>query len=151
MNREWVFDIEADGLLDTITKIHCLSYTSTDDQFKATLYTEEDIRRFFEITPNDIYIGHHIIGYDFKALQKIYDIKRPKFYIDTLGLSWYLQPDRSEYGLESYGEDYGVPKPKITDWVNGTIEEYTVRCETDVQINKFLYLDLKKKLQEIYE
>lgn len=148
--QEWIWDVEADGLLDTITKIHCLSYTSVDQKFKATLYTKEDIQRFFLLTPNDVFIGHYITMYDFKALKMIYGIDRPKYYIDTIGLSWYLNPDRAEHGLESYGVDYGVPKPPITDWENLTIEEYTNRCETDVEINRRLYLDLKRKLQEIY-
>ena len=148
---EYIFDLEADGLLDTITKIHCLSYISVDQKFKATLYTKEDIERFFVVSSkDDVFIGHYITMYDFKALEKIYGIKRPKNYIDTIGLSWYLHPDRAEHGLESYGEEYGVPKPPIKDWQNLTIEEYTHRCETDCEINRRLYLDLKRKLQEIY-
>ena len=147
---EWVFDIEADGLLHEVTKIHCLSYASVDNKSKSTLYTKEDIEKFFELSPNDIYIGHFITGYDFKALKKIYGINRPKNFIDTLSWSWYLCPDRAEHGLESWGEDYGVPKPKVDDWKNLSIEEYTHRCETDVEINRRMYIDLKKKLQEIY-
>jgi len=149
---EYVFDLEADGLLDTITKIHCLSYKRVDGDKAYTIYDPDEMVRFFN--PPDcstnIYIGHHIIGYDFKALKKIYGIERPKYLVDTLGLSWYLHPDRAEHGLESYGEDYGVPKPKINDWHNLTIEEYTNRCETDVEINRRLWLDLKRKLQKIY-
>ncbi len=147
-NREFIFDIEADGLLDTITKIHCLSYVEVGTDNKQTLYTAKGMQDFF--SQGYTYIGHYIIGYDLKALKMIYGIPKPKNVIDTLGLSWYLQPERSEYGLESYGEDYGVPKPPINDWQNLSIEEYTNRCETDCEINLRLWLDLKKKLQEIY-
>lgn len=146
--QEYIFDIESDGLLDTISKIHCLSYTNMDTTYRGTLYTKEDIQYFF--STNNIFIGHYITMYDFKALKMIYGIDRPKHYIDTIGLSWYLNPDRAEHGLESYGVDYGVPKPPIDDWENLTIEEYTHRCETDCEINRRLYLDLKRKLQEIY-
>ena len=145
---EYIFDLEADGLLDTITKIHCLSYKRVDGGHEQTLYTAQGMEDFFN--QGYIYIGHYITMYDFKALEKIYGIKRPKNYIDTIGLSWYLHPDRAEHGLESYGVDYGVPKPPIKDWQNLTIEEYTHRCETDCEINRRLYLDLKRKLQEIY-
>ena len=147
---EYIFDIEADGLLNTVTKIHCLSYISIDKKFKATLYDEQEIRRFFEVSTTQVYIGHYIIGYDFKVLKKIYNIDKPKHYVDTLPLSWYLQPDRSSYNLEGYGEDYKIPKPPINDWENLSIEEYTNRCETDCLINLELWLDLKRKLQEIY-
>lgn len=147
--QEVIFDIEADGLLDTITKIHCLSYHNIHANETRTIYTKEDMKSLFS-QQGLIFIGHYITMYDFKALKMIYGIDRPKHYIDTIGLSWYLNPDRAEHGLESYGVDYGVPKPPIADWQNLTIEEYTHRCETDVEINRRLYLDLKRKLQEIY-
>ena len=146
----WVWDLETDGLLDEVTKIHCLSYSSLCGKFKASLYTKEEIRSFFALTPNDYFVGHHVIGYDFKALQKIYGIEKPKKVIDTLALAWYLYPNRASYGLESFGEDFGVPKPKVDDWKNLSIEEYTFRCEQDVQINLRLLKDLLKKLKEIY-
>ena len=146
--REFVFDIESDGLLDTITKIHCLSYSEVSGSFKCTLYDQQDIREFFD--EGHLYIGHHIIGYDFKALNKIYGIKRPKHFFDTLPWSWYLFPDRAEHGLESWGEDFGVPKPKIDNWQDLTIEDYTHRCEEDVKINTKLYQLVKTKMKEIY-
>ena len=146
--KEVVFDIEADNLLPGITKIHCLSYSQADGRFSGTIYSEKDIKDFF--SHDYIYIGHNIIGYDFKALEKVYGIKRPKHIFDTLAWSWYLFPDRAEHGLESWGEDFGVPKPKIDDWQNLTIEEYTHRCEEDVKINTKLYQLVKTKMKEIY-
>lgn len=146
--REFVFDIESDGLLDTVTKIHCLSYSQADGRFKGTIYSEKDIKDF--LSHDYIYIGHHVIGYDFKALEKIYGIKRPKHIFDTLAWSWYLFPDRAEHGLESWGEDFGIPKPKIDNWQDLTIEEYTHRCEEDVKINTKLYQLIKSKMKEIY-
>ena len=146
--KEVVFDIEADNLLPGITKIHCLSYSQADGRFSGTIYSEKDIKDFF--SHDYIYIGHHIIGYDFKALEKVYGIKRPKHIFDTLAWSWYLFPDRAEHGLESWGEDFGVPKPKIDDWENLTMLEYTHRCEEDVKINTKLYQLIKSKMKEIY-
>ena len=110
--KEVVFDIESDGLLDTVTKIHCLSYSQANGRFSGTIYSEKDIKDF--LSQDYIFIGHHIIGYDFKALNKIYGIKRPKNYIDTLAWSWYLFPDRAEHGLESWGEDFGVPNQRLS-------------------------------------
>ena len=146
--KEFVFDIEADNLLPGITKIHCLSYSEVGGKLVGTLYDQQEINEFF--SHDYLYIGHHIIGYDFKALNKIYDIKRPKHFFDTLPWSWYLFPDRAEHGLESWGEDFGVPKPKIDNWQDLTIEEYTHRCEEDVKINTKLYQVVKTKMKEIY-
>ena len=147
--KEFIFDIESDGLLDTATKIHCLSYSSVDGNDKGTIYTKEAMVDFFSYQQN-LFIGHHVIGYDFKALNKIYGINRPKYFLDTLPWSWYLFPDRAEHGLESWGEDFGVPKPKIDDWENLTMLEYTHRCEEDVKINTKLYELIKSKMKEIY-
>ena len=146
--KEFVFDIEADNLLPGITKIHCLSYSEVGGKLVGTLYDQQEINEFF--SHNYLYTGHHIVGYDFKALNKIYGIKRPKHFFDTLPWSWYLFPDRAEHGLESWGEDFGVPKPKIDDWQNLTIEEYAHRCEEDVKINTKLYQLVKTKMKEIY-
>jgi len=57
---------------------------------------------------------------------------------------------RSSYGLDSFGKDYGIPKPKVDDWENLTIEEYVFRCEEDVKINWRLWEDLRRKLMELY-
>ena len=147
--KEVVFDIESDGLLDTITKIHCVSYKVLGKDEVRTIYDFKDIESLFN-QEGLLFIGHHIIGYDFKALEKIYSIKRPKHIFDTLAWSWYLFPDRAEHGLESWGEDFGVPKPKIDNWQDLTIEEYTHRCEEDVKINTKLYQLVKTKMKEIY-
>ena len=146
--KEVVLDIEADNLLPGITKIHCLSYLEVGSKLVGTLYDQQEIEQFF--SHDYLYIGHHIVGYDFKALNKIYGIKRPKHFLDTLPWSWYLFPDRAEHGLESWGEDFGVPKPKIDNWQDLTIEEYAHRCEEDVKINTKLYQLVKTKMKEIY-
>lgn len=147
--KEVIFDIEADNLLPGITKIHCVSYKVLGKDEVRTIYDFKDIESLFN-QEGLLFIGHHVIGYDFKALNKIYGIKRPKYFLDTLAWSWYLFPDRAEHGLESWGEDFGVPKPKIDDWQNLTIEEYTHRCEEDVKINTKLYELIKSKMKEIY-
>lgn len=146
--KEVVFDLEADNFLPGITKIHCLSYSEVGGKLSGTLYDQQEIKEFFD--EDHLYIGHYIIGYDFKSLEKIYSIKRPKYIFDTLPWSWYLFPDRAEHGLESWGEDFGVPKPKIDNWQDLTIEEYTHRCEEDVKINTKLYQLVKTKMKEIY-
>ena len=145
---EVIFDIEADGLLDTITKVHCLSFRTVDGSVKGSFTNYDDIRTF--ISSDFVFIGHYIVGYDFKALAKILGCKKPPNLVDTLGMAWYLEPERSEYGLESYGDEFGVPKPYIGDWENLSTEDYLNRCETDTEINRILWNRLKKKLVEIY-
>ena len=146
---ETVFDIEADGFLDTITKVHCVSYkdeTIRDEPESLTDYS--DIKEFFK--QDRRFIGHHIIGYDFRALLKVLQITQPKLIVDTYPLAVTLMPNRKSYGLEGFGVDYGVPKPVVKDWENLTREDYTFRCESDVKINWCLWEDLRRKLGELY-
>lgn len=147
--KQIVFDIEADDLWPGVSLIHCLSYAQSSKESRNTLTDANDIREFFK--QDAIFVGHHIIGYDFKALHKIYGVVRPKLIVDTLPLSWYLYEDRASHGLESWGDDLGVAKPKIEDWKDQSSSDYINRCETDVLINCLLWEKQKKRLLEIYD
>jgi len=145
---EAVFDVEADGLLDEATVIHCLSMNVEGE--KQTITKEDDIRYFFQ--QDYRFIGHNIIMYDLKVLDKLIGIRVPQTWelVDTLPLSWSLFPTRSRHGLEDWGETFGVPKPKITDWKNLTLKQYSHRCEEDVRINTLLWELERKKLERLY-
>src|SRR5688572_4503603 len=97
-NKEYVYDIEADGLLGSITKIHCLSVCWRDNQgnMKLTSTTDYDVMRKFFQRNDIIRIGHNITLYDERAVAKILGIntlRSKNQIIDTLALSWYLFPD----------------------------------------------------------
>ena len=70
--------------------------------------------------------------------------------MDSLALSWYLYPERILHGLESWGNDFNIPKPVVKDWKNLTEEEYIHRCTEDVKINTKLWLKQQKLLTRIY-
>ena len=142
-----VFDIETDGLLDELTKIHVLAYSDGSEVFHIGGY--DGMREFF--SEAKVLIGHNIIRFDIPAVEKVLGIKIKARLIDTLALSWYLNHDRIKHGLEGYGVDYGVPKPVIKDWNNLTYEEYAIRCSEDVKINSRLWRDLDLKLNKLYQ
>lgn len=154
-NGVYVFDIEADNLLDEITKIHCLSFTDASTLEVKSYTDREDIIKFFTKNPNKTLIGHNIYQYDIPAVEKVYGIKVTYANIvDTLSISHYIhssKPTSYKHGLESYGERFGVPKPKISDWENLTIEEYVHRCEEDVKINFKLWQEQQRQLFELYD
>lgn len=143
---ELLFDLEADGLLDEVTKIHCVSYYDGENIKSITTYDE--IKQLF--TEHNTFIGHNIVCYDIPVLEKILNIKIEGRFIDTLALSWYLNTNRQLHGLESFGEQYNIPKPKIDNWENLPVEEYINRCEEDVRINLALWNDLQQHLSELY-
>lgn len=151
--KEFVFDIESNNLLDDATKIHCLSigYIGDDGNLKVESTIDEDkIKRFF--TRNDIIrVGHNIILYDERVIEKLMGITPNDSKIDTLALSWYLYPTRLKHGLESYGIEYNSLKVQIKDWKNLTSQEYIARCEQDVKINARLWFQQKRDLLKIYK
>lgn len=98
-----VFDIEADGLLDTVTKIHCgwsfdinsKKHASTADEYVGNTGSELLIEWLEHIQGADYLIGHNIIGYDIPCIKKLYPWFNPKgILIDTLILSQLGFPDR---------------------------------------------------------
>lgn len=147
--NNYILDIETDGLIEEVTKIHCLSYT--DGRTKKTLYTREDITSFFNKNRDSFFIGHNIIQYDFPVLKKLYGIERPKRVIDTLHICYYLYPKLQTPGLKFWGEHFKIPKVEVEDWKEGGIELITARCERDVEINALLWIKQKKQLEAIYE
>lgn len=145
----FVFDIEADGLLENATRIHCLCYHNLITGDSGCHTSLSDIREF--LLNADVLIGHNIVRYDIPLLEQLVSKLRGRTtLVDTLPLSWYLYPERNVHGLESWGDDFGVPKPAISDWQNLTQEEYIHRCTEDVKINVKLWKKQKVYLTKLY-
>lgn len=140
-----VFDCEGNGL--TPDKFYVLSYEEGDEVYSLT--THDDMREW--LLSQSVLIGHNIIGWDIPNLERVLDIKITAKLIDTLYLSWYLYPERQLHGLDWWGRDLGVEKPKIDDWHNLTLEEYAHRCQEDVKINVRLWERQRAYLSQLYE
>lgn len=144
-----VFDIECDGF--NPTKIHCLSaaiFSQGDWRIKSTTSYDEMIKFFNSC---DVVVGHNIIRFDIPVVERILGIKVECELVDTLAISWYLYPFKLKHGLEEWGVEFGVPKPKIDDWDNLSVEEYTHRCIEDVKINCKLWDKQFRDLDNLYE
>ena len=142
-----IFDCETDGFLDVATKVHVLSWTTDGKQFHST--NDYEAMRSL-LCGSTILIGHNICRFDIPVLEKILGIKIKAKLYDTLPMSWVINTERQLHGLESFGEDFGVPKPVITDWEGLTYEEYKHRCEEDVKINWLLWQNLIKRFKLVY-
>src|ERR1044072_1860826 len=159
-----VYDIEADALLDDVSKIHCLSvcWRDTKGDIKTwSTINHDKMREFFE--RDDITrVGHNITLYDERVIEKLLNVdtlRTKDNIIDTLPLSQTLFVDRKKHGLEEWGNDIGIHKVEIKDWKNLNAEEYIHRCEEDTKINfevwerclgylRTLYNDPNKTRQE---
>lgn len=152
MQEYVVFDIETDGLIEDVTRIHCLSYQKIKNEEvidKGTITSYGYMKDFLD--ENLLLVGHNIVRYDVPVLKKLLNINFDKHrLIDTLALSWYLYPSEIKHGLEQWGEKLGVEKPKIEDWSNLRLKDYIHRCESDVEINKLLFLKQLNYLAILY-
>ena len=104
-----VFDIETNGLLKTLTRVHCLVIfdTNTEQLWRFRHNDEEntieDGLRLL-VDSDELVAGHNIIAFDIPAIQKIY----PWFYIDgdrirdTLVLVKIASPDIKNSDMQAW-------------------------------------------------
>jgi len=142
----WVVDAEYDSLEPT--KVHCLGVTNDGSDVHVS-YSYDEMRRF--LTSASTLICHNFERFDKVHLERLLGIKIKAKIIDTLAFSWYVEHDRLKHGLEEWGVEFGVPKPKVNDWVNATREELTHRVTEDCKINYLLWERILTKLRKIYE
>ena len=158
-----VFDLETNGLLNDVTRIHCLAiYDSTTDQIET--YNDEKNNKYSisegigRLLVADTLVGHNVINFDLAVLGKLYNYFTPRARIvDTLLLSRLFHPDildidrkhkwrhmplqlYGRHSLESYGyrlNEYKGEFGKDTDWSEWSqeMEDY---CAQDVEVTKKL-------------
>lgn len=164
--KTYIFDIETNGLLDTMDRIHCIviedfatgvTWSYTPDEITA------GVRKLEEA---DELVGHNIIGFDLQAIRKIYPKFKPKGIVkDTLCMTRVIWSDikSADFGLfrkgkisaknigrhslESWGERLGELKGdygKTTDWAEYTPEMLTY-CQQDVRVTSKLYYRILQK------
>lgn len=147
-----VFDIETNGLLEELSRMHCLvAHTYENNVFlgETVITNPWELTNF--LSNQEVLVGHNIKRYDLPAIKKLTGYTYTGIAIDTLALSWYLYPERKEHGLESWGESIGIAKPVIKDWNNLDTEDYIHRCRTDCHINFKIFDHFISYLLEIYE
>ena len=164
-----VFDLETDGLLHDVTKIHCIVCYNTEDG-KTTIYNDEGdqdpiIRGITYLEGADRVVGHNIIGYDLPVIRKLYPWFVCPYVVDTLLLSrlyhsdmmrldkkhnWKSMPLQlyGRHSLESYGYRLGEYKGsfgKTTDWKEWS-QEMQDYCIQDVIVTTNLCIHFKPYL-----
>jgi DNA polymerase I-like protein with 3'-5' exonuclease and polymerase domains len=156
-----LFDIETDGLLDVLTKVHCLCAVDTETNERLTFGGSGNTNSIEYALPlleqNDIG-AHNLLNFDLPAVQKIYPSFAPKRQLfDTLVMARLIYPHQLEidylrqlghlngsHSLEAWGKRLGILKGeygKTTDWAVCTPEmvEY---CRQDVEVLLVLWQKL---------
>ena len=153
-----VFDIETDGLLDGLTRIHCLVLKDLDTgQVLSCTDDSPEHSPIFQglqvLSQAKRIYGHNIIGFDLPALQKVYpEWTTQAKYFDTYIMTQqrYAHIKESDYqraaggklpshliggqGIEAWGYRLGIQKSDFTSWCeqNG-IEEPWAQWRPEMQ------------------
>lgn len=144
--RTCVADLEGDGLLDAVTRIWCGVFidVKTEEVFKFKYNDIPAMLKFMDTCGTLIF--HNGYGYDFPALEKVYNYTYKGKRVDTLLMSRLLFPDRvspkgvkaGPHSVESWGATFRRHKPEHEDWSQYS-DAMLHRCEEDVQIQLMLY------------
>ena len=162
-----IFDIETDGLLDDVTKVHCIVIQNTDTGYVRT-YGPTEIEEALQVLESaDKIGGHNVMSYDLPVLEKLYFFGYYGQVFDTLVASRLIWPNLKEkdmlkrtvdnksigsHSLKAWGQrlkfhkgDYGE-QDAAWDTYSPEMLEY---CIQDVALNVKLYeLILSKKYPE---
>ena len=162
-----IFDLEANGLLNNATHIHCIvlnyvkeNYTDTfNDECPGKGMCSPVVRAVQYLEMADLIIGHNILGYDLPLIKSIFPFFNPiGIAIDTLLLSRLYHPNLLDiykkhawkhmplqlYGrhsLEAYGyrlNEYKGNFGKLNDWSNWS-QEMEDYCKQDVTVTRRLW------------
>lgn len=159
-----IFDIETNGLLDTISKVYSLVTLDLDTSELCSYRPNSITEGLKKLQEADELIGHNIIKYDIPALKKVFPTFKPRGKLtDTLVLSRLIYSDiksdkqdgqrivtgqiaKESYGshsLDAWGQRIGLHKMKYEGGWDEWTEEMQVYCEHDVRVTKKLYEHLK--------
>lgn len=160
-----IFDLETDGLLDTLTTIHVLVCWDLDAK-KQYIFERGKVWEGIQLLQEaDLIIGHNIINFDIPAIRKLVPNFAPKKIRDTLLLSriTFTNIKDTDYNrvreqklpgsligsqsLEAWGYRLFQFKGefcKTTDWKKWT-PEMTEYCCQDVKVTSSLWRLLEKR------
>lgn len=156
------FDIETNGLLPELDRIHCLEIKDVDSGQEYSFGPDEVELGIDVLEKADEIIGHNILGFDIPAIQKIYpDFKVADKQTDTLVLSQLIKGDLKNedftyqpaelpkrlYGshsLKAWGHRLHNNKGEIenNDWSTWSkeMQEYC-RQDVNLTVDLFKHLD----------
>ena len=156
MKKRFCFDIETNGLLDTVSQIWCLVIIDSDtgNKFVFSDHTTQyqplsDGLKLLETA--DIIYGHNIIGYDLVVLKRLVGWTPPSNtqVIDTWLLSQLVQYKRDhKHSLEGWGSKLGFPKLEFNAF-EAYSDEMVTYCIRDVELNVKVYKQLASDAAKI--
>ena len=162
-----IFDLETDGLLDTVSKIHCLVIkdTDTDEVFTYRSGFPYELEEGIDhLLSGSLVVGHNVIKYDIPVIEKLYKVSFDHAKVfdtlvatrviwaairetDSLRIQKGILPGKLfgshslaawGYRMKNYKGDYDGGWEKFT-------QEMLDYCVQDVQVTADLYSRILKK------
>ena len=167
----FLFDLESDGLLDTMTRIHSLVIEEASGKMQKISAHHDTLPKALALLENaPVIVGHNIICFDIPGIQKVHPQWKPRGKVfDTLNASRLIWPEimnddfnairrgvytkdfpkhlLGSHSLEAWGYRLGIYKGtfgKTSDWSSWSREMQTY-CEQDVVVTKALFLHIMKQ------
>ena len=175
--KDLVFDVETNGFLRDLDRVHSLVFQTTDtgnfNSMKPDL-VKDGVRALQDLHDDGYWlVGHNIIKFDLPAIKKVF----PSFtwdetrVVDTLVLSSLLYPNLFDmdmarirkgklhfedgkmigrHRLEAWGIRLGILKGEYTTWKRAKLIEQDPGI-TEEEISKYLFAEWDPEMQDYCE
>ena len=157
-----ILDIETNGFLDVLDKIHCMVFKDIETQ-KVYSYNPDQINEGLNLLKKaTLIIGHSVMGFDLPAIEKVTGYKYKGEILDTLLCSRLIWSNQTEidYGkkelppkligkhsIESWGYRLGLRKGDFAQTATFDVwtQDMQDYCERDVEVTYLLYKLIEKQ------
>ena len=158
-----IFDIEADHLLEQVTKVWCIVARDVETGQIYTFDPDEIEQGLDLLGKADCLVGHNIIDYDLRVLKKLYDFDYKGEVMDTLVCTRTIWPNIVEldyqqgnfpqkltgsHSLKAWGyrlgelkDDFGGDSESFGEYSN----EMLTYCVQDTKVTEALYHKIQGK------
>lgn len=164
--RKCVFDLEANGLYDEVTVVHCGVFKDiqTNEVFKFRPSEVHKMLSFMDTC--SVLIGQNVLSYDFPVLEKLYNYVYTGTKVDLLIMSRMLYPNLSipeaavvearaakerasgPHSVQAWGYRLGRGKVHHEDWSTFS-EDMMHRCAEDVEIQHMMFDHFNKRCERL--
>ena len=108
----YIWDIEADNLLDDVTQVWCHVFRDIQTDEVHTFDPTQTQEAIDFMDKAETLIGHNLIDYDLRVIKKLYDYTYKGEVIDTLVYSRTIWPDVKEIDFKLHKRGY-IPQKLI--------------------------------------
>jgi len=163
---KYIWDIEADNLLDGVTQVWCHVFRNVETNEVHTFDPTQTQAAIDFMDKAEMLIGHNVIDYDLRVMKKLYDYTYTGEVIDTLVYSRTIWPDVKEidfklhkrgdfptkligrHSLKAWGYRLGELKGDFSDSsenFGAYSDEMLSYCIQDTLVTKKLYEKISSK------